>query len=154
MEANLEKVKALAPDLRDGKAFPRSPREMVGGYVLAARALDKCRADIVGQAGEYHANCGLDRHWFEFTEIDYDEFRSYVATGADDDEVAAWIAEHAKKCERAQIVIWNNKQRDTRLSDLPPETQVYMEDYVREYLPPGTVIHQWFDVYDIEEGRM
>ena len=32
---NLEKVKLLARDLRDGKQFPRSPRDTMGGYVLA-----------------------------------------------------------------------------------------------------------------------
>ncbi|TLY29238.1 MAG: DUF5069 domain-containing protein, partial [Nitrospirae bacterium] len=44
MKENLEKVKLLARDLRNGKEFPRSPRETLGGYVLAARAVDKCRA--------------------------------------------------------------------------------------------------------------
>ena len=43
MKENLEKVKLLARDLRDDKEFPRSPRETLGGYVLAARAVDKCR---------------------------------------------------------------------------------------------------------------
>src|SRR5262249_46337087 len=41
---NLDKVKLLARDLRDSKQYPRSPRETLGGYVLAARAVDKCRA--------------------------------------------------------------------------------------------------------------
>lgn len=44
MKENLEQVKLLARDLRNGKEFPRSPRETLGGYVLADRALDKCRA--------------------------------------------------------------------------------------------------------------
>ena len=45
---NLEKVKLLSRDLRDGKEFPRSPRPTLAGYVLAARAVDKCRAKHVG----------------------------------------------------------------------------------------------------------
>jgi Domain of unknown function (DUF5069) len=47
MKENLDKVKLFARDLRNGKEFPRSPRETLAGYVLAARALDKCRADLV-----------------------------------------------------------------------------------------------------------
>jgi len=35
MKENLEKVKLLARDLRNGKDFPRSPRETLGSYVLA-----------------------------------------------------------------------------------------------------------------------
>ena len=34
MKENLEKIKLLARDLRDGKEFPRSPRETLAGYVL------------------------------------------------------------------------------------------------------------------------
>ncbi len=119
MKENLEKVKLLARDLRNGKEFPRSPRETLGGYVLAARAVDKCRAVLVGWQGEYHSNCPLDQRWLKFAEINYDAYRSFVATGATDDEVAAWIGEHAKKRSRADIVIWNNKERDLRLSDRP-----------------------------------
>jgi hypothetical protein len=49
MKENLEKVKLLARDLRNGKEFPRSPREALAGYVLTARAVDKCRA-VLGDA--------------------------------------------------------------------------------------------------------
>lgn len=53
MNENLEKVTLLARDLRDGKQFPRSPRETLAGYVLAARAVDKCRAVLAGWEGDY-----------------------------------------------------------------------------------------------------
>src|SRR5262245_21401849 len=84
MKENLEKVKLLARDLRDGKEYSRSPRTTLGGYVLAARAVDKCRAVLVGSQGEYHSNCPLDQRWLKFAEIDYDGFRSFVATGVED----------------------------------------------------------------------
>ena len=78
MHEDLEKVKLLARDLRDGKEFPRSPRATLGGYVLAARAVDKCRAVLVDWQGEYHSNCPLDQRWLNFAEIDYGDFRSLV----------------------------------------------------------------------------
>jgi hypothetical protein len=102
MKENLEKVTLLARDLRNGKQFPRSPRETLGGYVLAARAVDKCRAVLVGWQGEYHSNCPLDQTWLKFAEIEYNAYRSFVATGATDDEIAAWIGEQAKKRSRAE----------------------------------------------------
>src|SRR2546426_900759 len=80
MKENLEKVKLLARDLRNGKEFPRSPRETLGVYVLAARAVEKCRAVLVGWQGEYHSNCPLDQRWLKFAEIDYNAFKSFVAT--------------------------------------------------------------------------
>src|SRR5687767_6912807 len=123
---DLARVKLLAPDLRDSKQYPRSPRTTLAGYVLAARAVDKCRAVLAGSQGEFHSNCPLDQRWLKFAEIEYDAFRSFVATGATDDEVAAWIGKHARKRPRTEIIAWNNKERDLRLSDLPPELQEYM----------------------------
>src|SRR4029078_5193303 len=154
MHEDLEKVKLLARDLRDGKEFPRSPRATLGGYVLAARAVDKCRAVLVDWQGEYHSNCPLDQRWLNFAEIHYGDFRSLVATGATDDEIAEWIEKNAKKRPRAEIVAWNNKERDLRLSDLPPELQEYMENYIHRYVPRNRVVYHWFDVYDLEEQRI
>ena len=154
MQQDLERVKLLARDLRDGKEFPRSPRAMLAGYVLAARAVDKCRAVLVGWGGEYHSNCPVDQLWLKFTKIDYNAFRSFVATGATDDEIAAWIGDRAKKRPRLDIIAWNNTQRDLRLSELSPELQEYMEDYIQKFVPRNRVVYHWFDVYDLEEERI
>ena len=154
MKEDIERVKLLAPDLRDGKQYPRSPRETLAGYVLAARALDKCRAVLAGTQGEYHSNCPLDKRWLKFAEIEYDEFKAFVATGATDDEVAAWITDHARKRPRTEIISWNNRERDLRLSDLPPETQEYLEDYIPKFVPRNRPVYRWFDVYDLEEERL
>jgi adenosyl cobinamide kinase/adenosyl cobinamide phosphate guanylyltransferase len=89
-----------------------------------------------------------------FAEIDYGAYRLFVATGATDDEVAAWIGEHAKKRSRADIVVWNNRLRDQRLSDLSPELQEMMEEYIAASLPRNRVVYHWFDVYDLEEERL
>ena len=154
MNENLEKVKLLARDLRDGKNYPRSPRETFAGYVIAARAVDKCRAVLAGVEGEYHSNCPLDQFWLKFAEIEYDAFRAFVATGAVDQEVETWITEHARTRSRAEIIVWNNRQRDLRLSEMPPELQEYMEDYIPKNVPRNRVVYHWFDVYDLEEERL
>lgn len=136
------------------KNFPRSPRATVGGYVIAARTLDKCRADLAGTIGDYHFNCPLDRIFFDFAGIDADAFRDFVATGAGDEEVGRWLQENATPRERAEIIQWNNSLRDRRISELPAELQIFLEDYIPENLPANAIIHAWFDVYDIEEGRL
>lgn len=151
---NLDKLKLLAKDFRNEKRFPRSPRETLAGYVLAARAVDKCRAAILGWQGEYHSNCPLDKQWLSFAEIDYKQLREFVATGATDEDIEIWIEENAKEHTQIEIIMWNNKLRDTRLSDLPAETQEYLEDYIQKYIPRNRVIYHWFDVYDIEEQRL
>ena len=154
MKKDLAKVKLLARDLRDGKEYPRSPRVTLGGYVLAARAVDKCRAVLAGWQGEYHSNCPLDQVWLKFAEIDYNAFRSFVEAGETDDDIAAWVRKHAKKRPRIEIIKWNNKQRDMRLSEISPELQEYMEDYIQKFIPRNRVVYHWFDVYDLEEERL
>lgn len=136
------------------KDVPRSPRVVLAGYVVAARTLDKCRAVIAGTNGEYHYNCPLDEFWLSFAGIDADGFKEFVATGADDDAVAAWITDNAIRRERAEIVEWNNDLRYKRISEMPTELQVFLEDYIPENLPANKVVYHWFDVYDIEEGRL
>jgi hypothetical protein len=92
---NLEAVRKLAVDLRTEE--PRSPSEELGGFKVAARTLDKCRSSLVGWNGEFEFNCPMDRRFFASSGIAAEEFRSFVATGADDAAVAGWIAEHARK---------------------------------------------------------
>src|ERR1700758_1209570 len=117
-------LKTLAKDL--SKDFPRSPRETLGGYVLAARTLDKCRATLAGTAGEYHFDCPLDNLFLGFAEIPSEEFKAFVATGASDEEVAKWIEEKAKKRPRIEIIRWNNDWRYKRISEMPEEIQEFM----------------------------
>ncbi|MEO7678302.1 MAG: DUF5069 domain-containing protein [Verrucomicrobiota bacterium] len=149
---NTEKIKLLAKDLT--KEFPRSPRETLGGYVLAARCLDKCRAVLNQSAGEFHYNCPLDQRFLSFAQVDAEKLKEFVGTGASDAEVGTWIANNSKKRERVEIIQWNNQQRDVRLSELPPELQEFMEDYIQQFVPRNRPVYHWFDVYDLEEERI
>ena len=75
-----DRLEALAPDLR--RVAPRSAHAPLGPYrIIAARAVDKCRAELAGRAGSYHYNCPLDRTFFDFTGIDAAEFKQFVGTG-------------------------------------------------------------------------
>jgi hypothetical protein len=100
-----QKILALAPDLT--RRPPRSPQAPLGGYALAARALDKCRAALAGRAGPYHFNCPVDRFFLNFSRIKAEDFEQFVATGASDSEVAAWIA--MKSCVKnpALVAAWS-----------------------------------------------
>jgi len=147
-----EKLKSLALDLT--KNYPRSPRETLGGFVIAARTLDKCRAVLAGTNGEYHFDCPLDRQFLEFAGIGADDFKAFVETGADDAAVAGWITEHSKIKELSEIVQWNNKLRHTRPVDMPVELQVFLEGYIPQFIPKGRPVYVWFDVYDLEEKRL
>ena len=92
---NTEKLQTLARDLN--RHAPRSPYAALGaGFpAVAARLVDKCRAELLGQAGSYHYNCPMDRKFFAATGLEADALREFIATGADDEEVAAWMSAQA-----------------------------------------------------------
>lgn len=143
----------LAKDLTT--EFPRSPRETLGGYVVLARMLDKCRAVVNGSNGEYHFDCPLDQLLLSFTGIKAEAFREMVATGADDAAVVQWVRENALAHTQEEIVQWNNDLRYKRICEMPIELQVFLEGYIPEHVAPkGKIVYYWFDVYDIEEERI
>ncbi|MEM7791581.1 MAG: DUF5069 domain-containing protein, partial [Verrucomicrobiota bacterium] len=131
------------------KDYPRSPRATLAGYIIAARTLDKCRAMLAGTQGEYHFDCPLDNLFFNFAGIQADDFKAFVATGADDSAVAEWIQANAKEHTQEALVQWNNDLRYKRISEMPSKLQVFLEGYILENIPEGKVVYYWFDVYDI-----
>jgi hypothetical protein len=149
-----DKVRAQAIDLNTG--YPRSAKVALADYAIAARAVDKCRAEIAGIQGEYHYDCPLTKLFLDFAGLTAADLKAFVATGATDDEIAAWITAHATQRERAEILRWSNEWREKKLSQLDDRLIAYMEDYMRDNCPPGAVHHVkvWFDIYDIEEKRL
>jgi hypothetical protein len=121
-----QRLPELALDLT--RVAPRSPRAPLGAYgILAARALDKCRAELVGKAGEYHFNCPMDQIFFRFTQIDPEKLKEFVATGANDDEVARWIEQNSKVQDAGRIATW------TRLFRLNPlNLALDLDDWLHE----------------------
>jgi len=148
-----ENLKKLALDLT--KHFPASPHAMLAGYVLAKRCVDKGRATLAGTAGEYHFDCPLDNMFLGFAGIKGSALADFLATGADDEAVAKWITEHAKKRPRVEIIKWNNEWRYKRMNELPDQLQEFMEDYIPANVPHGVIRHirYFFDIYDAEEKR-
>lgn len=148
---NKEKLQILARDLRNTP--PRSPRETLGGFVIAARMVDKARADLLGINGEYNFYpCGLGAFFWKFTGLDPEKFKEFVGTGASDAEVDQWVRENAGQKDKLAIIRWNNEMVGVRLSDLPDGSQEYLADYIPKFCKPASKVKFFFDVYDVEEG--
>jgi len=149
-----EELANLALDLTQD--YPRSPRALFAGYIIVGRTLDKCRAMLNDTLGEYEYNYGIDRVFFEFAVIDADEFKDFVATGATDEEVADWIHQKAKIRSPGEIAAWNFTLKGRRISELPPERQAWVQEYLLANVKPEVqerVIFN-FDLLDAEEGRL
>lgn len=85
----LDRVQQFAKDLR--REEPRAASEKLAGYEMAARCLDKCRATLVGMQGDFMYGCPMDQMFFTETQLSVGEFKEFVATGASDQEVEAWL---------------------------------------------------------------
>jgi hypothetical protein len=153
MATDLDKVKRYAQDLR--KNYPRSPREKLGDYVIAARCVDKCRAFLLGINGEYNYwPCSLASQWFTFAGITPEQFKEVVATGASDEEIVEWIVSHSQVKNTDDVLKWSNQLRNMRLSEMSLQAQQYLEEYIPKVVPKHRPVYVWFDVYDLEEKRL
>lgn len=148
---NKERLPSLARDLR--KTPPRSPRETLGGFVIAARMLDKARADLLGMQGEYnYFPCGLGAYFWKFTGLDAQKFKAFAATGAADAEVDEWIRQNTTVKDKLAVIRWNNEMIGLRLCDLAEGVQEYFATYIPQFCKPASKVKFFFDVYDVEEG--
>jgi uncharacterized protein DUF5069 len=107
---NSERLRDLAPDLT--QTAPRSPYAALTPSfpAVAARLVDKCRAELLGRAGSYHYNCPMDRRFFAATGLEATPLRDFISTGADDIEVANWMRTHATVAP-GKIAVWSRRFR-------------------------------------------
>ena len=73
---------------------PRSPRKRLSDYALMARMIDKGRADLAGNVGEYHFACPLDQMLFDFKGVNADEVKKLLGSSATDEQVVTWFSSH------------------------------------------------------------
>jgi len=96
---------------------PRSPRIRVGGYAILGRTIDKCRALVAGNVGEYHFNCPLDNMLFEFKGINGADFKAQIENGASDQQMAEWLDQTGEKKTPDEIRRWGEEVEGSRPYD-------------------------------------
>jgi hypothetical protein len=101
------------------KQPPRSPRLRLGGYALIARMIDKGRADLQGNVGEYHFACPLDQMLFEFKGVQADDVKKLLGSGATDEQVVAWFDSHGAGKTVQEIKTWSDGVEAYRPYDDP-----------------------------------
>ncbi len=116
----------------------RSPRVRIGGYVLLARMADKGRAVINGTAGEYHFDCPVDNMLFGFKGVKGAEVKPLLASGASDDEIAAWLDTHGTPKTPAEITAWGDSIVATSLYNDPEKRDWFIAECERLGMKPAT----------------
>ena len=74
--------------------------------MLAARAVDKCRAVLLGWQGEYHSNCPLDQRFFSFTGVNHEAMLAEIKSGKTDVQILEWVNTTAKRATH-EVIAWS-----------------------------------------------
>ncbi len=86
--------------MSDHIIYPRSPREMMAGWVHLPRFVDKIRLHLAGKLHpDYQDNFtkGFDGVWLKATGVDAAIFMNVVKTSVTDGEVCDWVRKNVKK---------------------------------------------------------
>jgi len=120
------------------KQAPHSPRVRIGGFVIACRAVDKCRASLTGMLGEYHYDCPLDNMLFGFKGINAELFKAAVQIAKDYEEVGTWLETHGTAKTAGEIKTWSDEMEAGSPMKDPARRAKFMDNCCRLMLNPET----------------
>ncbi len=130
---------------------PRSPRQRLGGYVILGRTIDKCRALLWSNIGEYHYDCPLDNVLFGFKGVTGDDLKKEVERGAADDELAHWLDTHGTPKTFAEIKEWGDQVEQWSMvnADDPEKVEYFIAETKKLGLDPHqTSVFTWLEADD------
>ncbi len=82
--------------------YPRSPREMMCGWMHLPRYIDKIRLHLAGRLhADYEPNFGkgFDGSWLKAAGLTHEQVVEVVRNSITDGQVADWISKHVKRGE-------------------------------------------------------
>ncbi len=131
------------------KEAPRSPRVRLGGYVILGRTIDKCRALIAGDIGEYHFDCPLDNMLFGFKGVTGTDFEAQVESGASDQQLAEWLDASGQPKTADEIKRWSDETEATNPYHDPERRDWFVEQTKPLRLDPATTtLFDWLEADD------
>jgi|SRR5579864_8622692 len=140
-------TKVIGTDLT--RESPRSPRIRVGGYAILGRTLDKCRALVAGNIGEYHFDCPLDNMLFGFKGVKGVDFRAQIETGASDNQMVDWLNRNGEKKTADEIKRWSDEATANKPYDNPEKRDWFVESVKPLGLDPKTTtLFDWLEKDD------
>ena len=80
--------------------YPRSPREMMDGWMYLPRYVDKIRLHLAGRLhADYQENLGqgFDGMWLRTAGVTHEQMIEVVKLSLTDGEVCDWVRGHVKK---------------------------------------------------------
>ncbi len=131
------------------KEAPRSPRLRIGGYAIAGRTIDKCRALLHSDIGDFHFDCPLDNNLFGFKGVTGDAFKEQVAAGATDEEIVAWLDTHGTPKTAEEITAWSESCEAINPAKDPEKREWFQGELAKLGLDlENTTLFDWLEADD------
>ncbi len=132
------------------REYPRSVHEKMFGLVQLPRTIDKAKAVVHGNVGEYNYDCPMDQGLFEFLGIKGEDLLDIVRTSKSDAEIEAKLAPIVRKHSEAEIERWNRDWTEHRPEGRSLEAFLTMRSQIA---PQRTDVMTWPDLLDLDEKR-
>jgi hypothetical protein len=132
------------------KNTPRSAREKVLGVVQLARTIDKAKASVHGQLGEYEFPCPMDRNLFDFLGIQDSAFTDFVKHAKSEAEIVNFAKGSVEKKSTDEIADFNRRAMTAKPTG---ESLEHFTALRSSIAPERTDVSTWPDLLDLEEGR-
>ena len=90
------------------RAYPRSPKVLLGGIAHLGRFIDKVRLRHAGKIQDYnYITVGFDKYLIDFLQIDVKAFEQQVLAGGSDEVLLAWVKANGGKHSDQEIAQWS-----------------------------------------------
>ena len=135
--------------------YPRSPREIMCGWMHLPRYIDKIRLHLAGRLHpDYQPNFGkgFDQLWLESAGVDEKQFIELVRNSITDGQVADWVLKNVRKPQSVK-----DAQRE-RMLNYPKKDDVPMQERLKLRKQQGGLSHRddiqcFVDFIDADEKR-
>lgn len=131
------------------KQAPHSPRQRIGGFVIASRAVDKCRAYLAGTLGEYHYDSTLDNLLFSFKGIDGQQFKAAVLAAKNYEDIGVWLQANGTPKTPDEIKAWSDAMEASSPMKNPEKRAGFMDRCSRLGLNPE--MNTTFDLLEADD---
>lgn len=131
------------------KHRPRSAWEKLDGLYMLPRTIDKIRGSLPGgNMGQYKIS-GFSALVFKELDVDEDAFREAVAAADTDDDVIAWLRDHADTARYEGV---NQKLLRRTVGALSSQNPNYFDNYPMAKGVPEDTVH--FDILDKDDDTI
>lgn len=136
--------------------YPRSPREMMDGWMHLPRYIDKIRLHLAGKLHpDYQANLGkgFDGMWLAAAGVTHEQMVEVVKNSITDGEVCDWVRRNARKSEAEKAA-----HREAMLNYPRPDDTAMQERLAQRKRESGLAhrddIRTFVDYIDADEKRI